>query len=97
MTVGVSPDLTRYFGENNLANYENNEVLEILRDLYNITEEKTLNEKYYRLQNIYEEEVPYVGLYYNRQTLVLGRSLTTPATSNWYNAFCDIGNWHKKN
>lgn len=97
MTVGVSPDLTRYFGDNNLANYENSEISEILKELYNITDEKTLKEKYYRLQNIYEEDVPYVGLYYNRQTLVLGKSLTTLAASNWYNPFCDIGNWHKKN
>lgn len=97
MTVGVSPNLTRYFGEDNLANYENNEASEILKDLYNITDEKTLKDKYYRLQNIYEEDTPYIGLYYNRQTLVLGKSLTTSNASNWYNAFCDIENWHKKN
>lgn len=80
-----------------MANYENDEVTQILKDLYSITDEKTLKEKYIKLQNIYEEDRPYIGLYYNRMTLIFGKNITTSSKSNWFNIFFDIENWHKKN
>lgn len=62
--------MTRYFGEGNLANYENSEALEILREIYSIADEKTFKEKYDILQKLYKEDRPYIGLYFNRQVLV---------------------------
>ena len=41
----------------NLANYTNEEAKGILGELYNITDEKILKEKYDRLKNIYIDEV----------------------------------------
>lgn len=97
LLLGLSPDLTRYFGEGNLANYSDNEALEILRDLYNVSDEKTFREKYEKLQNKYEEDRPYIGLYYNRQVLIHGKNLSTTVNSNWFNMFYDIENWNRKN
>lgn len=89
--------MRRYFGTDNIANYSNSEAEDILREIYNITDEKTLKEKYKKLQNIYEDERPYIGLYCDRITLILGKNLITTGTSNWFNIFSDIENWHKKN
>ena len=89
--------MIRYFGTDNIANYSNSEAEDILREIYNITDEKTLKEKYKKLQNIYEDERPYIGLYCDRITLILGKNLITTGTSNWFNIFSDIENWHKKN
>ena len=63
--IPYSPDLSTYFGENNLANYENEQVNNIMKELNNITDEKTLKEKYNELIKIYKEEMPYIYLYYN--------------------------------
>ena len=97
VTTGISPDLTRYFGKGNLANFSNNTVLEIFRDIYNISDEKVFKEKYETLQNIYEEERPYIGLYFNRNVLIHGKKLTTSVNSTWYDVFYDIENWNRKN
>ncbi len=97
LLYGLSPNLTRYFGEGNLANYENNEVNKILQELYNISDEKTFKEKYEKLQNKYEQDRPYIGLYFNRQVLIHGKSLSTVVSNNWYNIFYDIENWKRKN
>lgn len=96
VTVGISPNLTRYFGEGNLANYSNNEATEILNDIYNISDEKIFKEKYEKLQNIYEEDRPYIGLYFSRNVLIHGKSLVATTNSTWFNIFCDIENWNKR-
>jgi len=51
--------------------------MEILRELYSITDEKTLKEKYKKMQEIYEEDRPYIGLYYNRITLITRKEFNT--------------------
>lgn len=96
VTVGVSPTLERYFGEGNLANYTNAEAEEILKELHNITDEKTLKEKYEKLRQIYEDDRAYIGLYFSTITSVYGKGLTATAKNNWFNIFYDIENWHRR-
>ena len=97
VTVGLSPSLERYFGEENLANIENTEAKEIQKELLSITDEKTRKEKYERLQKIYEEERPYIGLYFSKTTTIYATRLSATIGSNWYNPFYNIENWHRKN
>lgn len=80
----------------NLANYENNEVKEILRDIYSISDEKTLKEKYTRLQDIYQDDRPYIGLYFSKMTTVSVKGVSKPADNNWFDVFYGIENWNKK-
>lgn len=89
--------MTRYFGEGNLANYTNNEAQEILKDLFNISDEKVLKEKYKRLQKIYNDDRPYIGLYFSRMTTAYGKGVTATMNNNWFDIFYDIENWHRKN
>lgn len=96
VTVGLSPDLTRYFGEGNFANLRNSEADEILRELYSISDERILKEKYERLQAIYEEERGYIGLYFDTTRIIYTRSLSSNASASWFNMFYNIENWHKK-
>jgi len=56
-----------------------------------------LEEKYKRLQTIYEEDRAFIGLYFSSTTLVQGKGLSVSAISNWFNIFYDIENWHRKN
>lgn len=97
LLYGLSPDLTRYFGEGNLANYADSEVNEILREIYSISDEKTFKEKYEKLQNKYQDDRPYIGLYFNRQVLIHGKNVSTTVENSWFNIFYDIENWKGKN
>ena len=92
----MSPSLYNYFGENNLANYANDEIYGVLSDIYNISDEKTLKEKYINIQNIYQEDVPYIGLYFNKQSFIYGKNLSGIINPTWYNAFYNIETWYMK-
>ena len=85
VTVGVKPDLNRYFGNDNLANYENAESTAILKELYSISDENTLKEKYNRLQSLYEDDRPYIGLYFNTISVITTKSFTGSIKPTWFN------------
>ena len=40
MNLSVSPDLSTFFGENNLANYSNEEVTNIMNEIKNLKDEE---------------------------------------------------------
>jgi len=96
LLFGLSPNLNRYFGEDNLANYTNIEAKSILNDIYSIKEEKTLQEKYFRLQEIYQTDRPYIGLYFNKTSLIYGKNVAGTVSPNWYNLFYNIETWYRK-
>ena len=92
----MSPSLDNYFGKENLANYSNEEIDSILSDIYNISDNKTLKEKYITIQNIYQDDVPYIGLYFNKQSLIYGKNLAGIINPTWYNTFYNIETWYRK-
>ncbi len=96
VSVGISPSLTRYFGEGNYANYTNTEALSILNELYSISDTETLKEKYETLQEIYKEDRAYIGLYFNKSAVIYSKSLLGTVSINWYSYFYNIETWYKK-
>ena len=94
--LGYTPSLNTFFGEGNIANYNNGEVLEIMNIVSNTTDEKTLYEKYGRLYDIYLEEAPYVGLYRNTEVTVYNQSLVGNMTANTFNTFHNIEKWYRR-
>ena len=97
VTVGTKPDLSRYFGENNLANYENTDASSILNELYSISDENTLKEKYKTLQTIYEDDRAYIGLYFDTISLITTKSFAGTINPTWYNLFYNIQACYRKN
>ncbi len=97
VTVGIKPDLTRYFGDDNLANYENGDATSILKELYSISDENTLKEKYNKLQSLYQDDRPYIGLYFSTITLINTKSFAGNINPTWYNPFYNIETCYRKN
>lgn len=93
--LSLSPNLTTYFGENNLANFYTDEVNSIMAEVKNSTDENVLKEKYKRLSEIYKNDVPYISLYNNKYTVAYSTGLVGDVTSNWYNVFYNISKWYK--
>ena len=94
-TESGSPNLETYFGASNLANYNNEEVNTIMNEVKNITKEDVLKEKYVRLRQIYNDEMPYIGLYNSYYAVASSWNLKGNIVTNWYNIFMDIDNWYK--
>ncbi len=96
MQVGYSPNLNTFFGEQNLANYHNQEVTEIMNVINNTSDKNLLYEKYGRLYDIYLEEVPYIGLYRNTDIIVCNQSLVGNITANTFNIYHNIEQWYRQ-
>jgi len=95
-TIGTSPDLSRYFGEENVAKFKNEEAKTIINDLKNITDKELQKEKYKRLYEIYTNEIPYISLYHSYDITAYSKNLAGAISANWYNMFYNISNWSKK-
>jgi ABC-type transport system substrate-binding protein len=95
-SVGISPDLSNYFQGNNLAGYNNEEINTIIKDLEVITDELIIKEKYNRLLEIYNSEVPYIGLYFAGETALYNSNVVADVDANWYNVFYNFENWYIK-
>lgn len=90
----IAPDLTTYLGKNNLANYYNNEIDEIMSYLNNITDENELKNKYQRIYDIYNLEVPYIGIARNKIYAIKNTNIVGDIKANWYNMFYNISMWY---
>ncbi len=94
--TGYSPDLSTYFGENNLANYKNEEVTKLLKECNQINDEKQLKDRYKKIIEIYETDMPYIFLYYNRKTLVYSPKLMGEINPDSYNIYKGINTWYRQ-
>ena len=93
--VSASPDLTTYYGDENLANFTNSEISEIMKTVNNSTDENVLKDNYKKLKEIYKTEVPYISLYFSKNTALYNTSLAGEVNPNWFNPFYNIENWYK--
>jgi len=95
INLSLTPDLTTFFGDGNIVNYQSDEVKSIMDEVKNTTDEGTLTNKYKKLAEIYKEDVPYISLYNNKFTVAYSTGLKGDVTPNWYNVFYHISDWYK--
>lgn len=94
--VGYSPNLNTFFGANNLANYSNQEILDIMNVISNTSDENILYENYNKLYDIYLNEAPYIGLYRNTDVILLNQNLVGNVTANTFNIYHNIEKWYRQ-
>ncbi len=95
MTNPIAPDLKTYFTDGNLSNFHNDEVSEIFNILNNITNEEELKMKYQKLYEIYNNEVPYIGIGRSKNYVITSTYLNGEINAKWYNLFFNFKDWYK--
>jgi len=90
----IAPDLNTYFGSNNLSRYNQQEVNDIMGVVQNITDQDELKARYQKLYEIYNNEVPYIGIARNKILAIKNTNLTGDIKANWYNMFYNIQEWY---
>ena len=93
-TQSIAPDMTTYFGKNNLANFSNNDTNEIMKYLDNVTDENELKTKYQKLYEIFNNEIPYIGIARSKIYVVTNTYLSAQIDSKWYNLFFNFKDWY---
>ena len=93
---GYSPDLSYFLGEENIGNYENEEISNILTELESITDESVIKEKYDRIIEIYEDEMPYICLYRNKAKVIYSMNLIGEFNPTNYTAYYNLEKWYRQ-
>lgn len=94
--ASFSPSLHTFFGEGNLANYNNQEVLELINKTENTTDENTLYDSYRTIYDKYLEDVPYIGLYRNTDIVIYNQGLVGNISPNTFNLYHNIEKWYRQ-
>lgn len=93
---GYSPDVSYFYGENNIANYNNDEVKSAINDLKNITDQKLMAEKYKKIIDITKEDCAYISLYRNKNSLLINQNVVGNFEPTNFNAFKNLETWNKE-
>lgn len=98
MSTSFSPDLNSYIGFENLSNYNNNEINQLLKDSDNLGDNaEQLKEKYKRILEIYNEEKPFMSIARKKNLLVYNTNLTGNLKPTAYSIYNYIEKWYRKN
>lgn len=82
----ISPDLSYFYGDNNIANYNNDNIKSKLNSVDNFAE----------IQKIANEEVPYIGLYRNKGILILNANMGGEFKPNSYFTYYNYYEWYRQ-
>ena len=94
--TSFTPSLHTFFGEGNLANYNNLEVLEKIKKTENTKDEGEMYDSYRTIYQKYLEDVPYIGLYRNTNTIVYNQCLVGNISPNSFNLYHNIEKWYRQ-
>jgi len=93
--VPLGPDLSSYFGQDNLFNYDNADIDSILKEVDDIQDATLLKEKYKSILDIYDEDVPFISLYFNPNISIASPAIKGVINHNFDNIFYNIDSWYK--
>lgn len=91
-----NPNVEYFYGKNNLAQYENEEIINIINEIPQIEDDNLLQEKYNKIIEAQNKDCPYIGLYRNKEQLILNQNVNGEFVPNNYNIFYKIWTWYKK-
>ena len=86
ITNSINPDLSYFYGEDNLANYYNEDNFS---QIYNL-------DKYSEIERQASQDVPYIGLYRNKGTLLLNANVGGTFLSNSYFTYFKFNEWYRQ-
>ena len=96
ITTGYSPKLSTLFIGDNLANYNNSTVNEILESANSLNDYNTLREKYLEVYDEYLNDFPYVFLYRETDSVIYNQSLCGTIEPTSYSIFYNIEKWYRQ-
>lgn len=94
--IEFSPKISTLFRTGNISNYSNSQVDEILNNVKNNVDDKTLKEQYNKLYDIYLSDMPYIFLYRETDYMIYNQTLSGNLNPNSFSMFHNIDKWYRK-
>lgn len=93
---GYSPKISVLFSENNIANYNNEIVINNINEVRNLADYNIIKEKYYEIYNEYLNEFPYIFLYRETDMIIYNQTLCGALKPTPYSIFNNIEKWYRQ-
>ena len=91
---GISPDISSYVLNDNLSQYNQEEMEQLIDEIANITDDQEkLIKDYKKIIKLVEDEKPFISLCFNRNTIIYNPNLKGKINPNFYNIFYNIDEW----
>ena len=94
--TGYSPKVSVFFGENNIANYNNENVKNLLNTIKNTGDYNAQKENYNKLYDEYLNDFPYIFLYRETDSVVFNQTLCGSVNPNSFSIFYNIEKWYRQ-
>ncbi len=94
--LGYTPKLSVFFGENNIANYNNDRVMELLRIIKSTQDYSSQIENYNLIYDEYLNDFPYLFLYRETDLVVYNQTLCGKINPNSFSIFYNIEKWYRQ-
>lgn len=94
--TAYTPDLTYYFYQGNIFNYESDSMNELITQSLTIKDTTQLKEIYQKIYSKYKEDVPFIGLYRNKNITLTSQSLEAQLTPTNYTTYYNFETWYRK-
>ncbi len=85
--VGITPEIDYYF--------QDEEIKSKINKTYSIENKEVLKSEYAKIINLYEKEMPFMGLYFNSYMILSNSDVKGDFSGNWYNVFYNVDSWYK--
>lgn len=96
MQTSLTPNLENYLQEDNLSNFNNEEIKSSISEVRNIYEENLLKQKYNQILKITEDEVPYISLYFQTKNFIYQKNLKGNIEPTIHQLFHHMDTWYKE-
>lgn len=91
-----SPDINYFYGIGNIANYKNDNVINSINDVKNITDQEILKQKYTNIINTTKEDCVCIGLYRNMNFLLINQNVVGNFEPSNYSLFYNFESWNRE-
>lgn len=93
MKIGTSPNLTTFFGNSNIFNYNNEELVYLIEELKGINDENIIKERYLKMLDIYKTDLPFISLCFSNSVIIYNSKIAGNIEPTWFNLYYNIENW----
>ena len=95
--TSYSPDLMYYFSQGNISNYSSDEMNELMQNASILSDENQLLDAFQKIYNKYKDDMPFVGLYRNKNISISSQSLIGTIMPTNYTTFYGLETWYRNN
>ena len=97
INTAFSPNINTYIGNGNISNYNSDDMNSILGEINSIGDDNTMKEKYKKIVEIYNRDMPFISLARKNKVVIFNTNLVGVSKPTAYNIYNHIERWYRKN